>query len=391
MESRGTVDFRQLTTPTMRLTLSESFDYEHARVTTESFMLQIVKRLEQRSRIVFITAALLIAAAIGLVDYLTGFETSFSVFYLLAIGLAAWFVGRGFAIFVSILSVAVSLGGDLARGAHFSSPLVPAWNAIIAIAFYLVVVWLLTILRSLQRELEARVQQRTAALKEEIAERERLERELLEISEREQRRIGQDLHDSLCQHLTGATLAGQVLEEKLAARHLPEATEAGKVIELVEEGITLSRKLAKGLHPVEMGADGLMLALEEYAATSGELFKVTCHFECDLPVLIHDTATAGHLYRIAQEAVGNAIKHGKARNILIRLDASEESTVLSVKDDGVGLPEPLPQNRGMGMRIMAHRAGMIGGMFGARRDETGGTLVTCELRTKADSEKFNRE
>src|SRR5271169_5634407 len=98
MESRGTVAFRRLTTPTMRLTLSESFDYEHARVTAESFMLQIVKRLEQRSRIVFITAALLIAAAIGLVDYLTGFETSFSVFYLLAIGLAAWFAGRGFAI-----------------------------------------------------------------------------------------------------------------------------------------------------------------------------------------------------------------------------------------------------------------------------------------------------
>ncbi len=354
-------------------------------------MLRFVKQLEQRSRTVFITTALLIVAVIGTVDYLTGFETSFSVFYLLAIGLAAWFVGRGSAIFVSILSVVVSLGGDLARGAHFSSPLVPAWNAVIAIAFYLVVVWLLTVLRSLQRELEARVQQRTAALKEEMAERERLERELLEISEREQRRIGQDLHDSLCQHLTGTTLAVQVLEEKLAARNLPEASEANKVVELVEEGINLSRKLAKGLHPVDMEADGLMLALEEYAATSSELFKVSCRFECDLPVLIHDAATAGHLFRIAQEAVGNAIKHGKARNILIRLDASEEATVLSVKDDGVGLTEPLPKNRGMGLRIMAFRSGMIGGTFNARRDETGGTLVTCELRAKADSEKLRRE
>jgi signal transduction histidine kinase len=354
-------------------------------------MLPFVKQLEQRSRTVFITTALLIVAVIGTVDYLTGFETSFSVFYLLAIGLAAWFLGRGFAIFVSILSVVVSLGGDLARGAHFSSPLVPAWNAVIAIAFYLVVVWLLTVLRSLQRELEARVQQRTAALKEEMAERERLERELLEISEREQRRIGQDLHDSLCQHLTGTTLAVQVLEEKLAARNLPEASEANKVVELVEEGINLSRKLAKGLHPVDMEADGLMLALEEYAANSSELFKVSCRFECDLPVLIHDAATAGHLFRIAQEAVGNAIKHGKATNILIRLDASEEATVLSVKDDGVGLPEPPPKNRGMGLRIMAFRSGMIGGTFNARREEAGGTLVTCELRAKPDSEKLRRE
>jgi signal transduction histidine kinase len=354
-------------------------------------MPQFIKKLEHRSRRVFVAIALMTVAVIGTVDYFTGFETSFSVFYLLAIGLAAWFVGRGFAIFISILSVVVSLGGDLARGAHFSSPLVPAWNAIIAMAFYLVVVWLLTILRSLQQELEARVQQRTAALQEEIAERERLERELLEISEREQRRIGQDLHDSLCQHLTGTTLAVQVLEEKLAARNLPEAAEASQVIELVEEGINLSRKLAKGLHPVDLEADGLMLALEEYAATSSELFKVSCRFECDLPVLIHDTATAGHLFRIAQEAVGNAIKHGKARNILIRLDASEEATVLSVKDDGVGLPESRLKNRGMGLRIMAHRTSMIDGNFNVRRAETGGTLVTCELRARPEAENPRHE
>jgi signal transduction histidine kinase len=134
-----------------------------------------------------------------------------------------------------------------------------------------------------------------------------------------------------------------------------------------------------------------MLALEDYAATSSELFKVSCRFECDMPVLIHDTATAGHLYRIAQEAVGNAIKHGKARNILIRLEASEEGTVLSVKDDGVGLPEPLPEERGMGLRIMAHRSAMIGGSFNARRDEPGGTLVTCELDAGSSSEKARRE
>jgi transporter family protein len=111
------------------------------------------------------------------------------------------------------------------------------------------------------------VRQRTRALTEEITERERLERELLEISEREQRRISQDLHDSLCQHLTGTTLAGQVLEEKLAVLNLPLAADAGNMVELVEQGIDLSRKLAKGLYPVEMAADGLMLALEEYAAT----------------------------------------------------------------------------------------------------------------------------
>jgi signal transduction histidine kinase len=354
-------------------------------------MLPFIKQLENRSRAAFIAVSLLLVAVIGAADYLTGFETSFSVFYLLAIGLVAWFVGRGWAVAISILSVVVSLAGDLAEGAQFSRTLIPIWNAVALLTFYLVVVWLLANLRSLYRNLETQVRQRTAALTEEIAERERLERELLDISEREQRRIGQDLHDSLCQHLTGATLAGQVLEEKLAALNLPLAADANKVVELVEEGINLSRGLAKGLYPVEIEADGLMLALEEFAATSGRLFRVNCRFECDLPVLIHDPATAGHLYRIAQEAVGNAIKHGKAKNILIRLDASEENTVLSVTDDGSGLPEPLPKQRGMGLRIMAHRAAMIGGAFAAHRNETGGSLVTCELRAQPQSEKIRHE
>lgn len=361
------------------------------RETAEPPMLEFVKRLEHRSNLVLIAITLLIIVVVGLVDYLTGFETSLSIFYLLAIGLATWFVGRSFGIFISVLSVTVSLAGDLAGGAHFSSTLVLTWNTVVLLTFYLIVVWLLANLRLLYHNLEGQVRQRTTALTEEMAERERLERELLEISEREQRRIGQDLHDGLCQHLTGATLAGQVLEEKLAALNLPVAADANQVVELLEEGIVLSRQLAKGLYPVELEADGLMVALEEFATTSSKLFKVSCRFECDLPVLIHDPATAGHLYRIAQEAVGNAIKHGKAKNILIRLDASEENTLLSILDDGAGLPEPLPKKRGIGLRIMAHRATMIGGKFDVRRNEPAGTLVTCELCIEAHPEKLRRE
>jgi signal transduction histidine kinase len=128
-----------------------------------------------------------------------------------------------------------------------------------------------------------------------------------------------------------------------------------------------------------MTADGLMLALEEYAATTSELFKVSCRFECDSPVLIHEATTAVHLYRVAQEAVGNALKHGRAAHIVIRLEATEQSTVLSIKDDGSGLPRVLPKSDGMGLRIMAHRSAMIGARFKAAREESGGTLVICEL------------
>lgn len=339
------------------------------------------KRFEQRPRAPFVVASLVLVIALGLVDYATGWELSLSVFYLLAVGLAAWFVGRGFAFFISTMSVAVSLGGDLAVGGRYSSRLVPWWNASIVLAFYVVVVFLLTKLRAAHGELEQRVKQRTAALTDEMAERQRLEYELLEISEREQRRIGHDLHDSLGQHLTGVALAGQVLAEKLSNRHLPEATDAGSLVELVEEGIVLSRKLAKGLHPIEVEAEGLMQALEELAATTSDLFRVSCRFECDSPVLIRNAPASVHLYRIAQEAISNAVRHGQAKNIVIQLETLDDGIALRVKDDGSGLPAPPPAT-GMGLRIMAHRAAMIGATFAARRDEQGGTVVACVLHHK---------
>jgi signal transduction histidine kinase len=342
-------------------------------------MFRWIEKFERRSRTLLAVVALGIVAVIGFVDFITGFETSFSIFYLLAITLAAWFVSRGFAIFISILSVVVSLAGDLARGAHFSSPLVPAWNATILIAFYLVVVWLLTILRSLQRELEARVQQRTAALKEEISRRERLERELLEISERGQRQVGHDLHDSLGQHLTATAFASQVLTEQLENKSLPESASARHLVKMVEEAIMLTRTFARGLLPVEMEGEGLMDGFQELARKINERFKVSCEFECHELLLSNDAESSTHLYRIAQEAITNAIKHGKAKHISIGLEKKDGVITLTVTDDGIGLSENARNGQGMGLHIMAYRANMIGATFNINRLPESGTRVTCKL------------
>jgi len=330
-------------------------------------------------RTFFVVSSLAMVVVVGYVDYATSQDLSFSVFYLLALGLAAWFVGRAFALFISFFSVAVSLLGDAVAGFPYSSILVPFWNYSIVLSFYVIVTILLTRLRALTDSLEVRVKERTTALTEQIAERQRLERELLEVSEREQRRIGHDLHDSLGQHLTGAALAGQVLQGKLAARAAAEAADARKIVELVEEGIALSRTLAKGLHPIEFGAEGLMAALDELAAASTDLFRIFCRFDCESPVLVEDAAAARHLYRITQEAISNAVKHGKARNVTIRLEAGEDGTLLEVTDDGLGLPIHASKRGGMGLRIMAHRADMIGATFRASRGESGGTVVSCFL------------
>lgn len=342
-------------------------------------MVRLLERLERSSRASLVIAGLLVLALIGIVDYVTGFELLFSVFYLLAVALAAWFVGKWFGLLMSVLSVIVWIGGDLAAGAHYSNMVVPIWNAIILMVFYFIMVWLLTHLRSLQQELEARVRERTQALTREMGERQRLEEEILKVSEREQRRIGHDLHDNLCQHLTATALAGQVLGERLAAKSLPEARDAGQVVALVEDGIDLARNLARGLYPVEMDAEGLMSAFQQLANNITKGAKVQCVFECDKPVLIHNDAVATHLYRITQEAVRNAISHGKARRIGINLSEHQGLIRLAIEDDGLGMPEDLKKGEGLGIRIMAHRAAMIGASFSIEPAPTGGTIVTCLL------------
>jgi signal transduction histidine kinase len=337
--------------------------------------------LENRSRPrMAAVAAILLALCIGEFDYATGTYISLSAFYLLPVSVAAWFVGTGFALFTAALCVAVWVAGNMVAGdASFADPFLIAWNASVQFISFVVVVLVLVKLRNLNRDLESRVQDRAAALTREIAERERLQHLLLEASEQEQRRIGQDLHDGLGQHLAGTAIAGQVLREKLERRQLQEASDAKKVVELIEEGVTLTRRSVKGLHPVDLTAEGLMLALEEFAATTTRLFDVNCRFVCESPVLIHSAAAAEHLYRIAQEGTRNAVQHGGARNVTIELNTLEEGYELRVEDDGGGIPSIPPETGGMGLRIMAHRARLIGATFRLTTRAGGGTAVICQL------------
>ncbi len=220
-----------------------------------------------------------------------------------------------------------------------------------------------------------------------ISERKRLEKIVLDISEREQRRIGQDLHDGLGQHLTGIAFMTKVQERKLAERQIPEAGDAAKIVELVNDAILKARELARGLLPVVSDAHGLMSALQLYAIEIRDLFGVNCHFQCEHPVLIHDTPMATHLYHIAQEAVNNALKHGQAKTIVIRLFAGEREGTLMIRDDGVGIERPRAPNSGVGLHIMNYRAGMIGGRVEIQRDHHRGTVVTCRFPTTPVNEK----
>ncbi|MGD0191334.1 MAG: sensor histidine kinase [Rhizomicrobium sp.] len=341
----------------------------------------------RRSRATAIVASVVLTLLVGLSDYVTGAEVSVSAFYLIPITLAAWFVGFRFGLLIAAASVGCWVTVNVINNDdEFATFILGFWNAAVQFASDVVVVVIVTRIRILQRSLEDRVRERAAALTQEIAERERLQRELLKVSEREQRRIGRDLHDGLCQHLAGTAIAGQVLREKLAKSQLPEAGDAQRVVELIQEGVLLSRHSAKGLHPLEFDAAGLMLALEEFATTTGKLFRINCRFECDSPVLVHDATTAEHMYRIVQEAVRNAISHGQARSIVVRLETLEEGQELRIEDDGVGIPKEASAE-GMGLRIMAHRAREIGGTFRIESRAGRGTVVSCTLPVTTDAEE----
>jgi PAS domain S-box-containing protein len=212
-----------------------------------------------------------------------------------------------------------------------------------------------------------------------ITERKHLEKAILDISAREQRRIGQDLHDGLGQHLTGIAFMAKVHEAKLAEQKKSEADEAAKIVKLVNEAIHKTRELARGLLPVVSDSQGLMSALQLWAAEVEDLFGVSCCFQCETPVLIHDDTMATHLYHIAQEAVNNAIKHGSARKILIQLAAEQGRGTLVIRDDGKGIAENPAGTQGMGLHIMNYRAGVIGGSLEVRRDSSRGTVVSCHF------------
>jgi PAS domain S-box-containing protein len=212
-----------------------------------------------------------------------------------------------------------------------------------------------------------------------ITERKRLEKEVLEISDQEQRRIGQDLHDGLCQHLAGIELMSQVLEQKLAAKSKVDATRAGEIAKYVREAISQTRSLARGLSPVTLESEGLFSALQELAANTENMFGVACSVTVSENSEILEPAISTHLYRIAQEAVSNAIKHGKAARVTIRLQYAGGRAMLSVTDNGSGFSPQSVKTNGMGLRIMEYRAGMIGGVLSIASEREGGTKVQCTV------------
>jgi signal transduction histidine kinase len=336
--------------------------------------------LLRRSALLF--TCLFLVGVIGFVDYLTGYERPLLLFYLLPISLGAWFDSFLTALGIAVISIAVSTLSDVAAGI----PALGFWNVGMSFISYALFAGVLSKLRTLVGELDRRVQERTAALQREVAERQRLDREIAQVADRERRRLGQDLHDRLGQHLTGTALAAQVLKDKLATKSAPEVPEAEKLVRYVEEGIDLTRNLARGFFSPELEADGLSVALEGLAENISERFAVNCVFHGEASIPVRDSAVATQLYRIAQEAATNAAKHAAAENIDIRVAVDGSELTLVIIDDGTGLPDKLSDSKGLGLRLMRHGAALIDAALSLQRNGRSGTVATCKLRIPNNSE-----
>jgi signal transduction histidine kinase len=213
-----------------------------------------------------------------------------------------------------------------------------------------------------------------------ITERKWMESEIANAVEAEQRRLGQELHDGLAQELTGIGMMLDALGMKLRKPSPAGAEETQRLRRMLEKARNTAVSLAHGFYPVELKGHGLLVALQDLAIRNQERFGVPCALEVDknAPAQLNDTR-AIQLFRIAQEAIHNATKHGKAKHIHIRLTMQDDAWMLTVKDDGVGLKGDPKDTSGMGMRIMHHRAQMLGGTLELRNDDGGGVIVSCTV------------
>jgi signal transduction histidine kinase len=224
-----------------------------------------------------------------------------------------------------------------------------------------------------------------------VKKRKRLEKEITEVSRKEQERIGQDLHDGLCQYLTGIAFMCNVLKNRLEVKSLEEAKDADEILNLINQSIATTRNLARGLLPVELEEEGLVIALQDLATKIEYQFKTPCHFIAKDGVSINNNMVAVHLYRIVQEAVNNAIKHAKPKNIYIHLYKNNDKLLLSVSDDGKGLPEDYKQHKGIGLRTMKYRADIIDAKIEIKPGNTCGTIVMCSMKNKALQDRGDKE
>jgi len=319
--------------------------------------------------IIEMIASLLVIAAI---DSITNYRIRLLPFYALPVFVLAWFCGKTWGIATGVF--AASLWWCVNR--FTGDPDLQGWIGVWEVTRHGGFILIVAVVGSALRAKSDITAERIALLEHS----QRLEREIVNISEAEQRRIGQDLHDGLCQYLAGLTCSASSLRDDLQKLDLQsDANAADELVTLLQDAVVQTRDLARKLVPAHVSRLGLVLPLESLARSVTRSHGVNCRFRSNASSANWDEHTAMHLYRIAQEAINNATRHGKPGNIFLFLNTNGSSLRLRVVDDGGGIFES--DSNGMGLDIMRYRARLIGGQLTIRQRKGRGTIVSCTART----------
>ncbi len=310
---------------------------------------------------------------VGWIDYVTGWELSVVILYAPPIILSVWRFGIIAGILSASLSSIVWLFAN--NAVHpYETDLGYLWAMISRFFYFGVVVFAVIEVR--------KKQEATAAHIKMLEDQRQLELDIVRVSEHEQQRIGQDLHDGICQQLAAIGCAAHVLAEELESRGNPEASDAAMIEKSLQQAVLEARNLARGIFPVHVDRSGLGAALVDLARVMTRLTGIEVKVEGDTELSVDSPEISMHLYRIAQEAVANALKHSEATTISISLRHIDEDLELRIEDNGIGLPATPSTGKGMGLRTMRYRAQAIGSTLETSPREGGGTSIRCRLNTQ---------
>lgn len=325
-------------------------------------------------RVIGLAPAITLTLLIGWVDWVTGWELSMFIFYAIPIVLAVWWTGGPAGLFMAIFSGVVCWIAN--RGSHtYETELGYSWAMLNREGYFCVVAFAVTVVRKKQDDDASRIRM--------LEELRQLEKDIVRVSEHEQQRIGQDLHDGLCQQLAAIGCATRVLADELGTRQLPESDDAAMIEESIQQAVMEARNLARGIFPVHVDRNGLSAALTDLARMTSRLTGVKIEVQEDKETHLTEPETAMHLYRIAQEAVANAVRHSGATEVLITLNFNQDTLALGIEDNGSGLfSQPTAHDNGMGLRTMHYRAQTLGAKLDIQPRPKGGTRVRCSLPTK---------
>jgi signal transduction histidine kinase len=336
--------------------------------------MNLANALESQPRSRLYLEAVAFVLLVGYIDYVTPLDFSLYLFYLAPVLFLAWAVGTKPAICLAIFSTFVwwlALGHSRPAKAQFL-----VWRVVSRTTSLSVIALGGGAMRQQREVMRARVS--------EMERTRQLEEAIVRISEREQMRIGQDLHDGICQHLAAVDCAVECLRHDLEEKDLPEAAAAAAIQTQINRTMSEARDLARGIFPVQLQEEGFLAALQELVATMNRLHRLPVTLNVHGDIRIPDPQVGMHLYRIAQEALSNASKHANAREVKIDLRNEAGAIELTVSDDGVGLKKNGHVPAGMGLQTMQYRSRSLGGEIAFEDNPGGGLRVHFAVRHPAE-------